>query len=284
MRTLIILGLTLLTACATPPTPAERQSRSDELAATSHWQAEPIRTGSFELLAYRPQQITPQAQLTIYIEGDGLAWLSSSQASADPTPIDPLALRLALAQPVGNAVYLGRPCQYGNTAARGCAQRYWTDARFAPEVISATSQAIDQLKTRFGASELHLVGYSGGAAVAALIAAERKDVRTLISVAGNLDQRAWTRLHRITPLRDSLNPADRIDRLASIRQWHWVGAQDSNITPALIQDFAQAFPAKQRPIVRSVPGFDHRCCWAEQWPALWREASATLASPPYSPR
>jgi hypothetical protein len=45
-----------------------------------------------------------------YQSGDGLAWLSSDVPSSDPTPLDPLALRLALAKPARNAAYLARPC------------------------------------------------------------------------------------------------------------------------------------------------------------------------------
>jgi len=39
------------------------------------------------------------------------AWLAVPRPSQDPTPVDPLALRLALVQPTGNAAYLARPCQ-----------------------------------------------------------------------------------------------------------------------------------------------------------------------------
>ena len=138
----------------------------------------------------------------VRIEGDGLAWLSRSQVSADPTPMQPVALELAMRQPGGAAAYLARPCQYvQGPDARNCATAWWTDRRFAPEVVTASSLAIDQLKLRFSAQRLVLVGYSGGGAIAALVAAQRHDVALLVTVAGNLDTQAWTALNRITPLR-----------------------------------------------------------------------------------
>ena len=131
--------------------------------------------------------------LTVYIEGDGLAWRTRSIPSTNPTPIDPVGLKLALAHPLGNAAYLARPCQYvGGHTARGCDQSYWTNKRFAREVIESSNEALTTLKLEFGARHLQLVGYSGGGAVAALLAAKRDDVIRLVTVAGNLEHLAWT--------------------------------------------------------------------------------------------
>lgn len=77
---------------------------------------------------------------------------------------------MALAHPDEAAVYLGRPCQYVMSQAESCDQRYWTNARFAPEVIAAMNSAISTIKDNLGATELSLVGYSGGAAIAVMIA------------------------------------------------------------------------------------------------------------------
>lgn len=191
MKLLSILLCLFLAACTNIPSPAERHSLADALAGDHGWKSINLPSGAFELVAYLPANPGRAGTLTVYIEGDGFAWISGSQPSTDPTPCDPLALQLALAHPEGASVYLARPCQYTAAEASGCASRYWTEMRFAPEVIAATNQAIDQLKQKFSADQLVLVGYSGGGAVAALVAARRSDVVRLITVAGNLDQRAW---------------------------------------------------------------------------------------------
>ncbi|MFY9477644.1 MAG: hypothetical protein WAQ08_08300 [Aquabacterium sp.] len=125
------------------------------------------------------------------------------------------------------------------------------------------------IKRRHGASRLVLVGYSGGGAVAALLAARRADVVALVTVAGNLDHQAWTSLHGIRPLDSSLNPIDQAGRLARLRQWHLVGEQD-RVVPA---DLVRAFVARQGSGAQATVivelGFGHACCWAQQWPRLW---------------
>lgn len=272
-RVLSVILFLLTAACANIPLPAERRSLANTLASDGGWLAVTLPAGMFDLVAYLPTMPSRAETLTVYIEGDGFAWISGSQPSADPTPRDPLTLRLALAHPEGNSVYLARPCQYVDAETSGCSNRYWTEKRFAPEVIAATNQAIDLLKHKFGASQLTLVGYSGGGAVAALAAARRTDVERLVTVAGNLDQRAWTTYHRIRPLTDSLNPSDEIGALQEVRQWHFVGGKDRNITPELVRGFANRFPENLRPVVLVEPEFDHQCCWVENWPRLFQRVS-----------
>lgn len=262
----------LLSACSTLPSPQQRRADADAIAATQHWRAQHIAGGHFVLASYVPAMITPAATLTVYIEGDGLAWVSRNQPSRDPTPVQPLALQLALAQPAGNAAYLARACQYMDNSGTPCAQRYWTTHRFAPEVIAAGMDALDQLKTQFGARHLQLVGYSGGGAVALLLAARRNDVIQVTTIAGNVDHAAWTRHHKVQALSGSLNPADHVPQLRHIPQVHLTGTQDQVIPPSLAHGFTRSFPPSADVRVVEIEGFGHQCCWAGQWPALWQQA------------
>ncbi|WP_370680514.1 alpha/beta hydrolase [Comamonas sp. GB3 AK4-5] len=263
------LLLALCSGCTSIPSPSERWQAADALAGQQGWQHEQLRAGAFHLALWRPASLAQQQRLTIYIEGDGFAWVTPAIPSADPTPRDPVALRLALLQPQGHAVYLARPCQYVDAEHTGCPSMYWTNARFSEAVITATDQAVDALKSAYAAQHITLVSYSGGAAVAALVAARRQDVDQLVSVAGNLDPHGWVQRKGLAPLRASLNPVEQIAPLAGIRQWHYTGGRDAVLPPALAQDFAQRFAAAQRPTVVVLPAFDHHCCWAQQWPALW---------------
>src|SRR5690606_13044781 len=232
-----------------------------------NWQAQALAAGRFALASYVPRTINPSERLTVYIEGDGLAWINASQVSLDPTPLNPVGLKLALRHQSGNAAYLARPCQYAR-AGDNCRIAYWTSRRFSEEVIASANLAIDQLKKQFGAKEMELVGYSGGGAVAALVAARRHDVIRLVTVAGNLDHQAWTALHRISPLTQSLNPADAWRLLQTIPQKHFVGAKDDNITPAVIQAYRDRFPATAPISSEVVPAQTHECCWEQVWPVL----------------
>lgn len=268
VRRALLLSALWLASCAAIPTALERQAHTTGLAASKGWLPSRIAAGDFELVAYAPPNLTVAKRLTVYIEGDGLAWISGNQPSTDPTPRDPLALRLALAQPAGHAVYLARPCQYVNAAQSGCAQRYWTEARFAPEVIEAMDLAIGSLKQRYSATRLVLVGYSGGAAVAALVAARRTDVMELITVAGNLDHRAWTSHHQVRALNASLNAADSASLLANLPQTHFLGGKDRVIPPALARHWPVALTGLDQSNLHVLASADHACCWVERWPAL----------------
>lgn len=261
--------LPLLPACTEIPSAQERQNHADALVAAKGWQRLRIPAGRFDVAAYVPQGVSPGQTLTIYIEGDGFAWVSSDTPSTDPTPREPLALELALEHPAGNAAYLARPCQYVDARLSGCDQRYWTEARFAPEVIEAESSAVDILKERFGAHRLVLVGYSGGGAVAALLAARRNDVSRLVTVAGNLDQSAWAAYHRVKPLAGSLNAADEAGRLVHVPQTHFVGGRDRVIPPELAMRWPKAMTGSANANLRIIPDFDHVCCWAKHWSSLF---------------
>ncbi len=293
---LVLLSLAL-GACTTLPSPRERQDHADNLATARQWQKGTLETPPFTLRTYEPATLRQGETLTVYIEGDGLAWLNPSQPSADPTPFSPLLLQLALAQREGKAAYLARPCQYAEPGAAPCAQRYWTDGRFAPEVIDAMDRALEQLKARQEARTLVLVGYSGGGAVAALLAARRSDVARLVTIAGNLDHRAWTAYHRLTPLDASLNPADQTQRLAAMSQIHWIGGRDTVMPTELARRWPAALLGPRQENLKLVPEASHGQGWPDprqipefplgsqeqrQAPALRAATSPTL-NPPAAP-
>lgn len=269
LAAIAVFGACMLAACSTVGLD-QRRAASARVAADAGWHRLNLDAGTFVLAGFVPPDLRQADTLSIYIEGDGLAWIDSATPSFDPTPLDPLALRLALRDPAGAAVYLARPCQYVSGAERrGCEAKYWTGHRFSPEVIEATDFAVDSLKARFGAQRLVLVGYSGGGAVAALVATGRRDVVRLVTVAGNLDHVAWTSTQRLSPLSGSRNPADAWQGLAGIPQTHYVGGKDRSVGESVARAYAARFPADKRPAVIVVPEFDHHCCWADHWPALF---------------
>lgn len=264
-----LLFLTLwLGACAQVPSVSERLDFANSVASQKDWKSEAIHTDSFKLRAYLPQVPKKTEVLNVYIEGDGLAWINSSTPSFDPTPANPLALKLALLDADASA-YLARPCQFtGAEQQLGCSKKYWTTHRFSPEVIAASNEGVSQLKLRFFANKVRLIGYSGGGAVAALIAARRHDVAQLITVAGNLDHATWTKQHRISSLSGSLNPADEWNSLQEIPQHHYVGGKDSVIDESIAQGYVARYPVNKKPSINVIPTFDHHCCWESVWPSI----------------
>lgn len=275
------IGLALLPLCiGTLAGCASPRNEALDLAARRQLRPGIIPAGTFDLFTLAPTRFTPGVPLSIYIEGDGFAWRDRYRLSDDPTPRNPVALKLAVADPGPNVVYIARPCQYvSGPNRRNCHPAYWSTARFAETVIAAIGTAIDAYAADSGTSGLRLTGYSGGGAVAVLLAARRTDVLRVVTVAGVLDTDAWTRLDDSTPLVHSLNPADTAERIAGIPQLHLVGAEDKVVPPAVAQSFARRFPPDRRPEVRIVPGQGHECCWAEGWPSLLARIDGILRSP-----
>lgn len=266
---LLCLGL-FLTGCTPGLNPfISRGAHADKIAVG--WQKQVLRTDRFDLAGYARIGNPADPSLAVFIEGDGLSYITRTEISPDPTPEEPTALELAVRHPATNVLYLARPCQYtGGYKGRGCEPAFWTTARFAPETVAAMDQAISQFMVARGLSRVMLYGYSGGGTMATLLAARRTDVVGLVTVAGVLDHRAWTSHFGDTPLRYSLNPADSADILRTIPQRHFVGQRDGTVPPALTQAYARKARLNDAAIT-AVPRADHTCCWPELWPDLARQ-------------
>lgn len=262
-----LLMLFLLSGCAAWPLLADRQEVADRIAQEKGFRRMVIRTVNFPLTAY-VRMTRPGAPLTLYVEGDGSAWLSRTWRADDPTPKNPLVLTLAGMDPAENVAYLARPGQYTAAIAPPCDPAYWSDRRFAPEVVAAMDEAVESLRNEAKTKRLHLIGYSGGAALAVLIAAKRTDVASLRTIAGNLDPDALSRHHGVTPLQGSLNPLEAAMLLRNLPQRHFVGADDKVIPPFIAQSFAKRLGDKDGRTITVVSGTGHATGWRERWTDL----------------
>jgi hypothetical protein len=244
------------------------RSESAAIAEGAGLRQATYQAGPFELLAFERFD-RPGGDLTVYIESDGLSYLGRNTLSRDPTPAKPLVLQMTALDGTRNRLYLARPCQFLTyEKLRGCDSAYWSFARFAPEVIDAYGAALEAAKRKSGARRLTLVGYSGGGAIAALVAARRDDVALLVTVAGTLDHRVWTERAGVAPLDESLNPADSGARLRAVRQVHFVGGRDTVVPPYVAQSYMTHLGDTRRAAVVTVPDADHECCWVRSWQAL----------------
>jgi hypothetical protein len=244
---------------------AGRDETAAQVAATGGLSPGQIATRNFDIRVFtRFRPGTPT--LTVYFEGDGYAWITSTRVSNDPTPKDPLVLRLAAKDPSPSVAYIARPCQFTTgPARRNCADAFWTFARYAPAIIDAVDEALRRLKEQSGATHLRLIGYSGGGAIAALLAARHPETEILITVAGVLDTNAWTTADHLPPLEASLNPADFAAQLVEIPQIHLVGGKDNVVYPVVARAYARHFPEGKQPMIEEMASFNHVCCWAEDW-------------------
>jgi hypothetical protein len=264
---LAVLWATLALAGCTPPPDARGDAA--RLAAAAGLHRMDIAAGPFQVVAYVRFGGAPR--LRVYIEGDGHAWMRRDMPSADPTPWNPVALKLAAEDDAPSVAYLARPCQYIAAGADpGCQIYYWTNGRYSEPVIASMNIALDRLLTASRAQSLALVGFSGGGSVATLLAERRSDVADLRTVAANLDTAAWTTRQKLSPLTGSLNPADFVDRIQDLPQIHFSGAEDTVVTTAILDDFLARFRRHDCVRVQVVADVAHGDGWSAVWPSLLR--------------
>lgn len=264
-----LLGAAFLFAaagCASVGTADSRETAVSRAAAMGFARQE-IAAGPFRLAAFTRRPVAGSETLSVYIEGDGAPWVTPWHPPRDPTPVKPVALSLAAADPAPAVVYLGRPCQYLDEAALSqCDGAWWMERRFAPEVVAAYDEAVARLKSDFGARRIRLFGHSGGGVVAALVAFRRMDVERLVTVAAPLALTEWTAWHDIAPLAGSLDPAGQTGSLPP--GVHWAGGRDGVVPPAVVERFVKAKGGR----MAVAPDYDHECCWARDWARLLEES------------
>lgn len=197
---------------------------------------------------YTPHKSASNSCLRIYLEGDGMPWIEKKWIAADPTPRNPLMLRLLL-HDSGNAIYVGRPCYWGLSDKPPCTPKDWTLGRFSERIVHNTSSVIRKLIQQHNADQIALIGHSGGGVLATLAAYRVPKVTTLLTIAAPLDTAAWSKQHKYTPLLDSLNPATLPPLRKSIRQYHLVGKKDTNVPPFTQQAYLANSPDARQIII-----------------------------------
>ena len=180
----------------------------------------------------------PGEPIRIYIEGDGHSFDAYNRPTNNPTPHSTFLRDIAASDPHSNVVYLARPCQYLQTST--CSQNDWTCARFSPQIINSMEQSVLLFLKKARTTRAVLIGYSGGAQVAGLIAVRHpQKIQKLVTIAGVLDQEAWTSYHNDTPLTGSLNLKNYKEDLSTIPQVHFVGEKDRVVPVSLTKEFIQ---------------------------------------------
>ena len=255
--TLLVIS-SLLQSCASP-TQLLLKSGSD-LGFTHRTFA----AKSFKLEAFIKEKPQAGGVLHVYLEGDGLPWSSKSVISADPTPRNPLMLRLMAMDP-SPSLYLGRPCYNGHAHDVGCSPLLWTHRRFSPEVLSAMEEALAAFYFERCYSGLVLIGHSGGGTIALLLARHFPTIHAVVTLAGNPDIDVWADLHGYSRLQGSLNPANF--KGGEYPEFHYLGEKDELIPPPVFQPVLRKRHNAQ---IIMISGFDHVCCWDSLWPDILR--------------
>lgn len=261
-RAAAILGVVLCAACASPA------ARFVDDARERGFTVREARVGQAPLIVIEKGPSDSTTAVHFYLDGDGTPWLARGRIVADPTTRERLILAL-MAQDPARAVLVGRPCYYRQE--NGCDPALWTTERYGDFVVAALVAQLNREIEHLAGASITLVGYSGGGALAMLVAPRLTRLDNLVTVAANLDVTAWAALHRYPPLHRSLNPADEPPLAARIHQAHLFGQEDDNVPGELMRAVADRQPGAR---VQFIRGYDHECCWADNWRQLLRDALA----------
>src|SRR5688572_13109701 len=89
---LAVAAAACLALCGCGAAPDARLGTAQRIAGAARMAERDIASPPFLLRSYERVDERSRGSARIYIEGDGLAWLSADRPSPDPTPVRPLAL------------------------------------------------------------------------------------------------------------------------------------------------------------------------------------------------
>ena len=210
--------------------------------------------------------------LHIYLGGDGTPWEDVERIASDPTPRNPIMLRMMALDSMAS-VYVGRPCYHGFSQSPGCHSKWWTSDRYSESVVASLSAVLTRISKERDILGVVIFGYSGGGTLAMFLAERLPFVKGVVTIAGNLDIEAWTDYHSFSPLTGSLNPASLPPLGSHIVQMHFLGSQDKVIPPHVVEKAIQNQGEHSQVVIDDI---DHQCCWERIWPRLLHEVNHRL--------
>ena len=266
MRTyLVIIFFIFLSSCSSTPKPLN----TDNLIELKQLTPLVVKTNTYSIMTLAPLKSANTKMLRIYIEGDGKAWMRSGRPSLNPTPVNRLVHKIMLEDSYKDIAYIARPCQFISSSE--CSSYTWTFGRYDQKTLEAMDTALTNIKHRGNYEQVELIGYSGGATIALLLASKRNDVINVRTIAGNLDPDFTNDFHKVSPMPTALNPSDHSDRLSKVPQIHFYGSKDSVIPQAISNHFKKQLNDSFCFQAKSVNDANHHSGWTEHWQSLLRE-------------
>lgn len=267
---ILLTGFSALGLSSCAPRDEMRQQVASRIASPAWMVQREVQTPGFALMAYERMH-EREAPATLYIEGNGRASVSKGTAFFNAAPANPVGLHLASKDKSLNLAYLARPCQFtheskGAEAAKACSTQFWSPGTpYSPKILAGYQEALDGIKARYNITKFHLVGYDGGATIAAALTAQRSDVLSLRTVAGHFDMAA-------------LQPG--LQSLRSVPQHHFIGGSDTVNPPAGLHNYLQALGENDCTEYTLIQEAEHERGWVDKWPELLKANMPVCKAPP----
>ncbi|RYG59734.1 MAG: hypothetical protein EON60_09510 [Alphaproteobacteria bacterium] len=251
-RICVMIAVLMAAGCANKP--EGLQSVIDRTVVPAHvWQSGATEVDGWTLAIARKGMGHP---VRIYIEGDGHAYVNRTTPSGDPTPYNPVGLKLALKDTHDNVLYIARPCQWEQGTQCRDIRGLWTQKRFITPVIDQYAVLI--MRETEG-RPVELVGFSGGAWIALQVAARLQNVTKVVTVAGNLAPDWVNTQHRVSPMPVEPYPQGR---LAELPVEAYIGTMDKVVTAGVVDAYREQTGA------RNVKVIEHYATHTKGWEML----------------
>ena len=280
-KSILCLGISLaLTACY--PKQLAMKESAKRLAGPAFMIDRTLDAGQFTFKLY--ERIHDRGGIAnLYIEGDDELIMDG----AEPDRLT--SLHSATRDKSENLIYIGRPCQFSApkqkwtakaTHQKGsCDLKYLRTHRFSNEVISSYSQALDEIKQRWGIRAFNLYGHAGGGSIATLLSAKRSDILSLTTVSSILDKGMYVDTKRKTHKgwnakyepSQSLDPANVAILLANLPQYHYIGAFDNAVPPATLLSYITKTGPTNCVYYQMIQENSFSEGWVEKWPAILKD-------------
>ncbi len=212
-----------------------------------------VSTGYFKHLVSIRHDDHKNGVVVVYIEGDGLPWVSRTRVSYEPTADNPLLLNWFVGVEMPS-MYLGRPC-YFDLNDEHCSAYWYTHGRYSNDVVDSMVRAVENVLPE---RPLILVGHSGGGTIAMLIAERLDYVKAVVTIAGNLQVQEWIAHHKYSALKGSLDPSEGAVLDDGVSQMHFYSTDDEVIKSEWITSFAAGQPHAK---VTEFPVVGHSVGW-----------------------
>ena len=251
---LLATGFVTTTGCTSRP--LAKTEIAKRIASPAWMLKREIPASPFLLTAYeRIHEYKSDANL--YIGGNG------------DTPLNPVALHLASKDNAKNVIYIARPCQYSGMLDESADCNYTGDNQYNAEVIEAYNIALDEISARYQVRSFNLIGYDGGAVIAANLGATRNDIASIRTVAGIMDTDAMDGLNPEKPATYTpQNPSLIASEITEIPQYHFIGGQDKVVPPSVLHSYLQSVPPTRCIQYEMIQENEHSEGWVQKWPEL----------------
>ena len=126
-------------------------------------------------------------------------------------------------------------------------------------------EVLDTIKEQNNNNKFNLIAYSGGDTIALMLGANREDIHSISTIAGNLNHNELSRMTKTSPLTNSILTNEFIFKTEKIPQIHYYGEKDKVIPEKIFLDYKNSFSKQNCIKIFKIETLDHFSGWDLFW-------------------